>query len=59
MEEMNTGESASLFADEGEYERRTRNRVVISEEGKRFVKLGLCMQKDREAYNGVWRGGNA
>lgn len=30
MAEMNVGDSARLFADEGEYERRTRNRVVVS-----------------------------
>jgi hypothetical protein len=28
--EMNVGDSARLFANEGEYERRSRNRVVMS-----------------------------
>lgn len=36
---MNAGESARLFADEGEYERRTSNRQVVSEGGKRAVNL--------------------
>ena len=35
---MNVDDSARLFADEGEYERRTRNREVMSEEGRRAVK---------------------
>ena len=40
---MNVGESARLFANTGEYERRTRNKVVMSGEGKCFVKLeGAC-----------------
>ena len=34
---MNVGDSARLFADEGEYERRTRNKEVMSEEGKHTV----------------------
>ena len=37
--EMNIGDSARLFADEGEYERRMSNRAVMSGEGKCFVKL--------------------
>ena len=36
---MNFGESARLFADKGEYERRTRNNAVMSGEVRCFVKL--------------------
>ena len=36
---MNLGESARLFAYKGEYERRTRNKVVMSGEVRCFVKL--------------------
>ena len=45
MEEMNVGESARLFADEGEYERRTRKRAVMSEESKCFVKLEVVCER--------------
>jgi len=45
MAEMNTGESARLFADEGEYERRTRNRAVMSEEGGYFVKPEVVCER--------------
>jgi hypothetical protein len=31
--EMNVGDNARLAADEGVYERRTRNKVVMSDEG--------------------------
>lgn len=36
---MNVGDSARLFAAEGEYERSTRNRVVMSGKGKCVVRL--------------------
>ena len=36
---MNIGDCARLFADKGEYEMSTRNRVVTSDEGKCVVKL--------------------
>jgi len=45
MAEMNTGESARLFADEGEYERRMRNRAVMSEEGGCFVKPEVMRER--------------
>ena len=39
MAEMNAGDSARSFADDGEYESSTMNRAVISGESKRVVKL--------------------
>ena len=45
MAEMNIGESARLFADEGEYESSTRNNAVMSDEGKCVVKLEVIYER--------------
>lgn len=53
--EMNVGDSARLSADEGEYERRTRNRAVMSKEGKRVVKLEIMYKRRFTTLTVVFR----